>query len=65
MSKEKTLVTPAIRILRKEKVSFQPHLYAYEEKGRTEVSAHRRASCTGVGIVKVRSGLSFGKSMDI
>jgi len=39
MAKEKTPVTPAIRVLRKEKVSFQPHLYAYEEKGGTRVSA--------------------------
>ncbi len=39
MAKEKSPVTPAIRMLRKEKVSFQPHLYAYEEKGGTEVSA--------------------------
>jgi Cys-tRNA(Pro) deacylase len=39
MAKVKTPVTPAIRVLRKEKVSFQPHLYAYEEKGGTEVSA--------------------------
>ncbi len=39
MAKEKTPVTPAIRLLRKEKVSFKPHIYAYEEKGGTEVSA--------------------------
>nr|ALS90995.1 YbaK_EbsC: YbaK/EbsC [uncultured bacterium] len=32
-------VTPAIRLLRAKKVSFEPHLYAYEERGGTKRSA--------------------------
>ena len=32
-------VTPAIRVLRKEKAAFEEHLYAYEERGGTAVSA--------------------------
>lgn len=39
MAKDKTPVTPAVRLLRQEKVDFVPHLYAYEDKGGTEVSA--------------------------
>lgn len=39
MTRDKTPVTPAIRLLRREKVSFKPHLYAYQDKGGTEVSA--------------------------
>ncbi len=39
MAKEKMPVTPAIRILRAAKVPFVEHLYAYEEKGGTAVSA--------------------------
>ncbi|KAB0666087.1 Cys-tRNA(Pro) deacylase [Oryzomonas japonica] len=39
MAKEKTPITPAIRQLRAEKVEFVDHLYAYEEKGGTAVSA--------------------------
>jgi len=39
MAKEKTPVTPAVRTLREEKVTFTDHLYAYEEKGGTSVSA--------------------------
>jgi Cys-tRNA(Pro) deacylase len=39
MKKEKFPVTPAIRLLRQQKVEFTPHLYAYEEKGGTAVSA--------------------------
>jgi Cys-tRNA(Pro) deacylase len=39
MAKEKTPITPAIRQLRAEKVVFTDHLYAYEEKGGTAVSA--------------------------
>jgi Cys-tRNA(Pro) deacylase len=38
MAKEKFPVTPAIRHLRSEKVSFTEHLYQYEEKGGTAVS---------------------------
>lgn len=36
---EKPPVTPAIRVLRQYKASFTEHLYAYEEKGGTAVSA--------------------------
>jgi Cys-tRNA(Pro) deacylase len=32
-------VTPAIRVLREKMIPFTPHLYAYEEKGGTRVSA--------------------------
>ncbi len=39
MAKEKTPVTPAIRLLREAKVSFSDHLYPYEEKGGTASSA--------------------------
>ncbi len=39
MAKEKTPVTPAVRALRAAKVPFTDHLYAYEEKGGTAVSA--------------------------
>ena len=39
MAKEKTPVTPAVRFLRSAQVSFTEHLYAYEEKGGTAVSA--------------------------
>jgi Cys-tRNA(Pro) deacylase len=39
MAKDKTPVTPAVRLLRQESVIFVPHVYAYEDKGGTEVSA--------------------------
>jgi len=39
MAKDKTPVTPAVRMLRAEKVAFSDHPYAYEEKGGTAVSA--------------------------
>ncbi len=39
MSKDKTPVTPVVRVLRAAKVEFTDHLYAYEEKGGTAVSA--------------------------
>ncbi|WP_062787308.1 Cys-tRNA(Pro) deacylase [Aquitalea pelogenes] len=39
MSKEKTPVTQAIRILREHKVEYSEHLYKYEDKGGTTVSA--------------------------
>ena len=39
MAKDKAPVTPAIRFLRAEQVSFSDHLYNYEEKGGTAVSA--------------------------
>jgi Cys-tRNA(Pro) deacylase len=39
MSKDKVPVTPAVRQLRAEKVAFTEHLYQYEEKGGTGVSA--------------------------
>lgn len=39
MSKDKFPVTPAIRFLRDRKVAFTEHLYTYEERGGTAVSA--------------------------
>lgn len=39
MAKDKTPVTPAIRLLRQEHVEFTAHPYNYEEKGGTAVSA--------------------------
>lgn len=36
---EKMPVTPAIRVLRQHKIDFSAHLYDYEEKGGTTVSA--------------------------
>ena len=39
MAKDKTPVTPAVRVLRAEKVDFTDHPYPYEEKGGTAVSA--------------------------
>lgn len=39
MAKEKIPVTTAVRHLRSEKVAFTEHLYQYEEKGGTAVSA--------------------------
>ncbi|MGE5582908.1 MAG: aminoacyl-tRNA deacylase [Bacillota bacterium] len=39
MTKEKTPVTPAIRVLRLEKAVFTDHLYEYEEHGGTAVPA--------------------------
>lgn len=39
MAKEKTPVTPAVRMLRAENVPFTGHPYAYEDKGGTSVSA--------------------------
>ena len=39
MSKDKFPVTPAIRFLRDQKVAFTEHLYTYEERGGTSVSA--------------------------
>ena len=39
MAKEKYPVTPAIRLLRQAKIPFTPHLYTYEERGGTAVSA--------------------------
>lgn len=39
MAKDKTPVTPAIRLLRQEMVAFTVHPYTYEEKGGTAVSA--------------------------
>jgi Cys-tRNA(Pro) deacylase len=39
MSKEKAPVTAAVRDLRAHKVEFTDHLYEYEEKGGTAVSA--------------------------
>ncbi|HPX61765.1 MAG TPA: Cys-tRNA(Pro) deacylase [Deltaproteobacteria bacterium] len=39
MAKDRFPVTPAIRMLRAEKVDFSSYLYNYEEHGGTEVSA--------------------------
>lgn len=39
MAKTKTPVTPAIRQLKQAKVEYTPHLYTYEERGGTAVSA--------------------------
>ena len=39
MSKEKSPVTQAIRVLREHKVDYTEHLYKYEERGGTAVSA--------------------------
>ncbi len=39
MSKDKYPVTPGIRFLRDHKITFSEHLYAYEERGGTAVSA--------------------------
>jgi Cys-tRNA(Pro) deacylase len=39
MSREKNPVTPAVRMLREFKVLYTEHLYKYEERGGTEVSA--------------------------
>jgi Cys-tRNA(Pro) deacylase len=39
MAKEKFPVTPAVRLLRQGKVEFTSHLYTYEERGGTAVSA--------------------------
>jgi Cys-tRNA(Pro) deacylase len=32
-------ITPAVRVLRAKKISFEPHLYEYEEHGGTKLSA--------------------------
>src|SRR3569832_881687 len=39
MAADKTPMTAAIRVLREQKVQFSEHLYDYEEKGGTRVSA--------------------------
>ncbi len=39
MAKTKIPVTPAIRLLKQARASFTPHLYDYEERGGTTVSA--------------------------
>ncbi len=39
MAKDKTPVTAAVRLLRQHRINFTPHLYGYEEKGGTAVSA--------------------------
>ena len=39
MAKDKTPVTPAVRVLRAAGISFTEHPYAYEEKGGTAVSS--------------------------
>jgi len=39
MAKDKTPVTPATRLLKQARIDFTPHLYTYEERGGTAVSA--------------------------
>ena len=39
MAKDKTPVTPATRLFKQAKVDYTPHLYTYEERGGTKVSA--------------------------
>jgi Cys-tRNA(Pro) deacylase len=39
MARDKSPVTPAIRFLKQHKVDYSQHLYSYEEKGGTTVSA--------------------------
>ena len=39
MAKQKAPVTPATRLLRQSRVVFNEHLYSYEERGGTSVSA--------------------------
>jgi Cys-tRNA(Pro) deacylase len=39
MAREKTPVTAAVRLLRQQRVEFSDHLYEYQEKGGTAVSA--------------------------
>ena len=39
MDKANYPVTPAVRLLREKKILFEPHLYAYEERGGTKRSA--------------------------
>jgi Cys-tRNA(Pro) deacylase len=39
MAKEKSPVTPAVRMLRAEKVEFSDHLYPYQDKGGTSLSS--------------------------
>jgi Cys-tRNA(Pro) deacylase len=43
MAKDKTPVTPAIRLLKQTQVVFTSHLYTYEERGGTTVSARELA----------------------
>ncbi|MBN2284365.1 MAG: aminoacyl-tRNA deacylase [Deltaproteobacteria bacterium] len=38
-AKEKVTGTPAIRMLKKEKVDFVPHFYRYEDRGGTKVAS--------------------------
>jgi len=38
-SKDKRPVTPAVRVLRDHRIAFTDHLYSYEERGGTAVSA--------------------------
>src|SRR5210317_2014336 len=39
MGKDKSPVTPATRMLKQAKIDYSPHLYTYEERGGTAVSA--------------------------
>lgn len=51
MSREKLPITPAVRLLRSEKVVFSDHPYSYEEKGGTAVSA-RELGVDEHGVIK-------------
>ena len=39
MGEDRTPVTPATRLLKQAKIDYTPHLYNYEERGGTAVSA--------------------------
>lgn len=41
MDKAKYPVTPAVRLLREKGIVFEPHIYAYEERGGTKRSAEQ------------------------
>lgn len=51
MAKNKQPVTPATRLLKQAKVNYTPHLYAYEERGGTKVSA-RELSVDEYAVIK-------------
>jgi Cys-tRNA(Pro) deacylase len=51
MSRDKLPMTPAVRMLRSEAVSFTSHLYTYEERGGTAVSS-RELSVSEHAVIK-------------
>lgn len=51
MAQEKAPVTAAVRLLREKRVQFSDHLYAYEDRGGTAVSA-RELGVDEHGVVK-------------